>query len=148
MKRWAREHDRCVRCCSTRFPHKGRGYCKACYEHFRYESDSGETVKVCENCGKPNARVVSKRCPTCRQYRIRTGNERPAFCYKRYEPPQEPVKPKSDKKQVSVPRWELYGTLACKPYVFLGQKVCDIYNQHGERIMQIPFHLIELGRPN
>jgi hypothetical protein len=42
VKRWARKHDRCQRCHTTKRRHQARGFCARCYDALCRESTSAE----------------------------------------------------------------------------------------------------------
>lgn len=153
---WAKLHKCCVECGTTERPHKGLGLCERC--HSRIKSRKYYPLVKNPKSGKYAVRLngwsVNHAC--CVQCGTsETPHRRHGLCrkcaYKQNPGPKRERKKDPEPvvaKPVKVPRWDLYGTLASNPYLFYGQEVCDIRNQYGERIMQVPLHLVKFEVAN
>lgn len=136
----------CVDCGTTKRPHKARGFCHPCYENWRRKTSM--RLSDCPVCNLPK-RTGSAKCDACKAYFHKHGVDRPRHLWAPVEIKSsgEPVIIKANLakgRSVKVPKWDLYGTIVNAPYLFYGQQVCDLKNQHGEIIQGIPKHLIEI----
>lgn len=150
---WSKDHLCCIECGTSEAPHKCRGFCCRCYSKMLRENRLPprehtwcKTHDACIKCGRSDRKHQARgECKVCYNARVRGFNIRTA---------PVPVVVPEDKPillpntKVQVPKWDLYGTLVARPYLFYGQRVCDIRNQYGEKILQIPLHLVKFEVAN